>query len=469
MTLSRLRIVLQLGVLAGLWLLANGVRAAEASPTHAGRFIALGDVHFDPFAGFTRAQFAELLNTPVEAWTNQFRIQPAPTFGADAPYSLIESSLDDARARLPDPDWILVPGDFLAHGWPAKYDQLAPRTRTEDPATYRRFTHQVMQFLAGRLRARFPSTPIFSVLGNEDSDCGDYLLTPQSSFLRDCVDDWKSLVFPKGTEGREQRRFRETLARGGYYSVRLPQLRRHRLIALNTVFFAPQYSNACGDSTSTPARDQLHWLEAELQSAERAGETVWLLMHLPPGIDSYATLKAGGWPQPLWQPELTAWFLQLLARHEKRIQFGFAGHTHMDDFRLVHLGPRPVLVTKIVPGVSPIFGNNPGYHLVTYDRRSGRILDYQTAGYRLNGPEPRVWALEYTFSQAYPGSRLEPESLESLGRQVIPGTAVGAIYRQWYSVAGQPTPIPVEALGCAFLSTTVGAYQVCAPALAPPP
>lgn len=445
--------------------------AAEVVPTSGpgttapNRFLVMADFHFDPFLGLSRNQFAVLATAPLADWPTLLSGQPAPKYGSDSPFPLVQGSLDDASSRLAKPDFVLIPGDFLAHGWSAKYDQLAPQTRRQNPAAYQAFTRRVMQFLAGRLHQAFPQTPLFPVLGNDDSDCGDYLIGPDSPFLEMFAEVWSPLMaLPGAEETAGLPEVISTLRRGGYYSVRLPRLKNHRLIALNTVFCAPQYSNACGDPTATPALDQFRWLETALAVAERQGEQVWLLLHIPPGIDSYATQKASGQAQPLWQPELTAWFLQLVKRHEGILQMAFAGHTHMDDFRVIQLDDRPVLLTKIAPAVSPIFGNNPGYQIFHYERASGVVRDYVTYGLPLNsapGNTP-AWRMEYEFSRAYDPLQFHAASIAQLGAEVISAASVRATFRQFYTVSGPPTPISDLILGCTIRTTTIAGFTDCA-------
>lgn len=430
-----------------------------------GRFLVISDLHFDPYLGLSREQFGALLIAPFSEWPQRLSGQPAPHYGSDSPFSLIQGCLDDARKRLSDPDFILLPGDFLAHSWSTKYDRLAPRPRSQDPAAYRAFTGQVMRFLTMRVGQAFPRTPVFSVLGNDDSECGDYQVTPVSPFLAMLSDVWAPLVFQSDNPesgAASRREFSETVSRGGYYSVRLPALSKHRLVVLNTVFCAPQYRNACGDPTATPAHDQFRWLDKVLSAAERQGERVWLLMHLPPGIDGFATHQASGVAQPLWRPELTDWFLQIVRRHEKTIQLVIAGHTHRDDFRVIQLDGRPVLLTKIVPAVSPVYGNNPGYQIFHYDRPGGAVQDYLTLSLPL-APPPDVpaWKVEYQFMPAYGSFRLDPASIAQLGAEVSRGGPARKRYRQYYSVEGEPNPVADSILGCAILNVTVQGFTEC--------
>ena len=59
------------------------------------------------------------------------------------------------------------------------------------------------------------------------------------------------------------------------------------------------------------------------------------------------------------------------------MQVVFAGHTHMDDFRVIGTPKVPLVVNKLVPSVSPIFKNNPAFQVYLYDenRRDYRLSD----------------------------------------------------------------------------------------------
>ncbi|MSR59140.1 MAG: hypothetical protein EXS05_16095 [Planctomycetaceae bacterium] len=438
---------------------ASGI-AAESS---AGQFVVIGDFHFDPFDSLTPQQFQTLAASPLEAWPGLLAAQPAAAYGRDSPFSLLRSSLDDVRARIPDPDFVLCPGDFLAHGWQPKYDKLAAKTRLQDPEAFRAFTDKVIRFMAGLIAERYSQVAFRPVLGNDDSYCGDYKVAPDSPFQSMFAETFEPLlgIAPDSDEARE---FRASCARGGYYTLRLPPSKRHRLIALNTVYFSTLYSNDCGSATATPALDQFQWLERTLEAAQPAGERVWLLMHVPPGIDGYSTNRARGSGVAYWQPELIAKFLQLVRRHRSTIQMAFAGHTHMDDFRVISLEDEPVLLTKIVPAISPIFGNNPGYQVFRFDRESGTIADFQTIHLPLPGTgqaPSALWTAEYEFAQAYQLSPLNAATVVQLAKEIGMGGAAQKQYLYYYSVSAAPTGIALPILRCAILNSTLGEFNAC--------
>jgi sphingomyelin phosphodiesterase acid-like 3 len=448
---------LLLGVLVALLPVVVGSRADS------GRFLLISDIHFDPF--YDGALFDQLASQPADAWAAILENSQPAGFnprGTDSNYALLKSSLDDARRRIPDPDFILYPGDLMAHEWQAKYDALAPASHLADPAAYRDFTTKAVRFLAGQIQARYPETPMLLTLGNDDSYCGDYMIEPDGPFLAMLADVWAPLLhLPEEPGG-----FRETFARGGYYALRLPGPERHRLVVLNSVFCSVNYDDECGSSTQTPALDQYRWLEGVLDRARADGESVWLLMHIPPGINGYNSAEVvpkGQAPVTFWQPELTSRFLQILERHAATIQAAFVGHTHMDDFRVIRLDGKPTLFLKIAPAISPIFGNNPGYQVYQYDRTTGVIENFQT--YYLTdlpnavGPVPQSvgrWVLEYDFRAAYGLPGLTPETVARLADRLADEPALQQTYTNFYGVSAAPEfPPPLfPVYRCAIANVT---------------
>ena len=72
------------------------------------------------------------------------------------------------------------------------------------------------------------------------------------------------------------------------------------------------------------------WRRCSLKPVMQA-ERVWLLMHIPVGINDYNTVKneeAGSAPVEFWKPVYTREFLDLILKHKKTVQVVFAGHTH---------------------------------------------------------------------------------------------------------------------------------------------
>lgn len=108
------------------------------------------------------------------------------------------------------------------------------------------------------------------------------------------------------------------------------------------------------------------------------------------------------------------------------------GHTHMDDFRIIGTKEAPLVVSKLVPSISPIFRNNPAFQVYRFDGSTGAISTYQTyylanlsAAGRPTKLEDLQWSLEYEFRAAYRQERLDISAVSSIARladeQVDPG------------------------------------------------
>ena len=139
-----------------------------------GRFLALSDIHFDPMAD--PALVDRLNAAPPEAWAGIFATSADKSlgrYGRDTDWPLFVSALAAMKKAAPRPDFVVMAGDFLAHGFRAAFDRAA---KNHSDAAYRAFVLRTMRFVALQLERSFPKTPILPVLGNNDSYCGDYRL-----------------------------------------------------------------------------------------------------------------------------------------------------------------------------------------------------------------------------------------------------------------------------------------------------
>ncbi len=276
-----------LGVLFGLlfWVPSHVLSTEQDDPAEC---LLISDIHFNPFVH--PSLFAALAQHPVSEWARLLESTLSggvSQYASDTNYPLLKSSLAAAAKTSPDPDFILYVGDSLAHNWRSQYEKLAPRSSHEDPAAYRIFTAKTVEFVALEFQKHFPGVSILPAVGNEDAYCGDYKVQPEGPFLEMFARTWMRLPGP----ALEAAAFQTSFSRGGYYSALLPLLSKHRVIVLNSVFFSNQYENACGSNADTPGDDEMAWLAETLDIASNAQEKVWLVMHIPIGINDYNTVK----------------------------------------------------------------------------------------------------------------------------------------------------------------------------------
>ncbi|MBD5655599.1 MAG: hypothetical protein IAI50_10550, partial [Candidatus Eremiobacteraeota bacterium] len=111
---------------------ASPVRAAVTG-TGVQRWLIVSDIHVDPLGKSAN-----------------------PKTGHDSSPALVTSAIAQMRRIDPQPRVIVIAGDYLAHA----FDQ--------------RRAIPTMVAVARQFNLAFPATQFVLVLGNEDSDCGDY-------------------------------------------------------------------------------------------------------------------------------------------------------------------------------------------------------------------------------------------------------------------------------------------------------
>ncbi|HEX2835093.1 MAG TPA: metallophosphoesterase [Thermoanaerobaculia bacterium] len=425
---------------------------AVVCSARAGTFLSLSDVHFDPFADPTLVAKLEAADVAEwEAILDSSAVKTFSTYGSDINDPLFRSAVGEMQKQLPSPAFVLLSGDFLAHGFQKSYQQYAT---DKSQAAYTAFVTKTIAYVAGVLRKAYPGVRIYPTLGNNDSDCGDYAVAPDSTFLANFRDVWSPIV--------ASRSFDRRFPTGGYYHADVPSLDGVRIIALNTNFFSTNYKNPCGTPGPDPGLRQLAWLDDELRLARVEGKRVWLLFHIPPGIDVYDTAEYGGAcpdvkVQTFWKDEYQQRYLRITAAHRGTIAGSFAGHTHQDEFRIV-TGD----FIHITPSVTPVFGNNPAFEIVEVDRK-GQLAGY-TAWHLPNVATP--WAREYSFDDAYAKSNYDTASLMEIAHAI--GTDSDTRTRYFgYLSSGAPKSTAGalaawQSYWCGLRTLNVNAFTPCA-------
>ena len=460
-------------------LFSTGISTSARESTAIGKrrtaiVISLSDIHFNPF--FDPSLVKSLVGSNYTEWQAIFEHSKVVGYGprgADSNYVLLKSAIDNIHNIAPAADFIIIPGDFLAHDFDGKF---ATFSGTSDQKALRPFINKTIAFITSLIANRFPGTQVYPVIGNNDSDCGDYQLQPNGQFLRETAKTWK--VWFKGRLSSHA--FTETFPARGSYSVLIQNQPRHRIIVLNTTLFSTNYRNTCGKKSDDSGDDEIKWLEAELQKAAERREKVWLVYHIPPGIDVYSTLALQGSRPgeqtiiPLWQPSYNERFISLLNKYASTIVGSFAGHLHMDTFEVFHSEDnRSLSFVHVTPAISPVYGNNPAFELMRYDRRTFDVTDYTNYFLDLDSPDaktnvPITWRKEYSFTEAYGQRKFGATALIDV-HNLMPDIQSRVLdkYEQYYdssnpalSVVNQNTWL---AYWCGMTNLTVRAYTNCMP------
>lgn len=423
---------------------APAVQAQAAATAPTGKFLHLSDIHFDPFANPDPKFIAKLNGARVDDWEALFRAGaqlPMPGKKQDSNFTLFASTLADAQSQGPY-DYVLYSGDYLSHDFVASMQAYLP-----NPQDRTAFAAKTAAFVNLMIGKSFPNAPLVAALGNNDSSCWDYQLTPDADLLAGVAN---SLPVLRGNPAATA-----DFAKGGYYLVSHPTVAGQDIAVLG-VFWSRKYRDGCNPGAPDPAQAQLTWLQTTLAAEAKAGRKVTLLMHILPGIDGFASSPSQqGTTVNEWTDDLaylTA-FQGLVAKYQAILVGGYAGHTHMDEFRVM-----PGLALRVGPAITPRDGNRPAYTVFRYHPASGVALGYRT---RVLGAS---WGDGYDFNKAYGIKRYDAASLQALAARVMSDPATRAKFQGYYS-AGNPVSSSRAQnwryFGCALTQLAPTGYGSC--------
>ena len=389
--------------------------------------LAFSDLHFNPLYDTDPKFIEKLVAADPSQWASIFETStittPSPA-GTDTNYPLLLLALESIKKNVGASPMILYTGDLLGHGisyWLGQY------TGITDPAVIQDFSTKTASFVTQQIRAAAGKIPVFFAVGNCDSYTG---YGPDSVFLSNTAEYFYSNML---NGSGDHQAFLTSFKAGGYYSVE-PAGTNVMAIGINSIAFSPSVQNKDGSEINAAAVDaELAWFDSRLAAAKAVNKKVWLLMHAPPGADEGTTAKSvqanGHLPSStmMWEPNYQASFMQILAKYPGVIRMTLAGHTHMDEYRIMSAGS----VLEIVPGVSPVFGNDPAYKIFQVDRTTLAPADYSSLHYALGGMASG-FENYYKYSDVYPAKGSLGSSMEALFPGLATNKAMQALYRGYY-------------------------------------
>lgn len=403
-------VVLALSAREGL---AQGVKATAS-------VLLLSDVHLDPF--HDPAKVSSLARTPAAQWDSVLGSPASATQekdfselqevchlrGVDTSPQLWRSSLEAMRKQARGAAFVAVSGDLLAHNYECKFKRMVPNATDEE---YLRFVGATIEYIVRGLRTAFPATAVYVAMGNNDSACGDYKDDRNSAFLAE-IAKVLTQALPPNDRVEVMREF----SREGYYNAAMPAaFAGGRMIVLDDLFLSAKHASCAGKTDEAATEGVTKWLEQQFAEAREKGEHVWVLGHIPPGVDLYSTLRR---LENVCKVE-PAMFLEnekmasVIAAYADVVRLAVFGHSHTDELRLLGEKDDGVAV-KIVSSISPVNGNNPSFTIGRVNRKTAELTDYTVvAASNLTGVGT-VWSNEYTFSEVYRQTAFSAEALRRI-------------------------------------------------------
>ena len=380
--------------------LVSGCGGSSESDQHTPMLV-FSDVHFNPLDD--PALFTALVAADVSQWEGIFKSskKPPSSFGTNTNYALLALAMASIQQNVGASPLVIYTGDILSHSLAQTFYTYQNGTTTAgdgadapaNEAAMKVFIGKTLAFFIGQLRAAVGHVPVLFALGNADSYIG---YGPDSRFFADNAELFYA-DFLKGTANRQD--FMNSFKAGGYYLAE-PLGQNLVVIGLNTLVFSTQLTTNSDDAVAT----ELAWLDSQLAAAKAANKKAWLVMHVPPGADAGTSSRSvdNNWhlssssAAMMWKPAYQTSFLQVLAKYPSTVTTMLAGHTHMDDYRIVTANQ----VLEISPGISPVFNNNPAYKVYAYSADTFKALNYRSVNFDL-GNGATQFKPYYSFADAY--------------------------------------------------------------------
>lgn len=183
---------------------------------------------------------------------------------------------------------------------------------------------------------------------------------------------------------------------GGSYSTKYPN-GNLRVISLNTNLYYKLNFWLFQAYDDKDPNGQIAWLVQELDAAEKAGEHVYIIAHMPPGQSD--ALHDG-----------SNYLDQVFNRYANTIAATFYGHTHVDHFEISYTDwsaqtySNAYLTSYIAPSLTPTSGM-PSFRVYDVDPDTFAVLDHTTymadmtnPAFQTTGP---VWTKLYSAKEAY--------------------------------------------------------------------
>jgi sphingomyelin phosphodiesterase acid-like 3 len=407
--------------------LAQAKAATQAATIPA---VMLSDLHLDPF--HDPAKVPLLVKAPVEEWEAILNSTDSPTQeadfaavqsvcgkrGADSPYALLSSSLRAAKADAPDAKFVLVSGDLLVHNLDCRYRAAMklPQATGDDESVSAGFAEKTTVFVMKQVESVFAGIPVYLALGNNDSRCNHNRLDAHDAYLKATVQPViDGLV---GIGDAERKQALSTYESAGYYAVTMAApMEKTRLLVVDDIYMMSKFATCeADDSDQTGAREQVAWLNNELDGARQRGERVWVLGHLPPTVNAKSALSAGrslcskgDVEQFLSSDDLT----NVLTAHADVMRLAVFGHTHLDELHVIGDKGSEVPV-KVVGSVSPVDGNTPSFVVAKVAPASATLVDYAVYNASNRTGIGTAWTKEYDFGQTYHEPNFSAKSLDDL-------------------------------------------------------
>lgn len=330
------------------------------------------------------------------------------------------------KAKEIKPDFILFTGDNEAHAvWEVEQSQVVETTRA---------AIDEMVSVLGK------DIPIFPTIGNHEKAPVDQFYGKEEVLLHGLADIFKPYLTKDAYE---------TFKEYGYYSMNYKDTNL-RLVSLNCIM-CDSFNWYLLFDTSQPKK-MFDWLEEVLDKAEKKGEIVYIIDHIPM-VHSQHTFQC-------------AFRLKvLLERYQNIIRGYISAHTHKEFITLIKDSQtkKPFIVNYITSALSSYEKFNPSFRNFIIDSSTYHIKDLEQ--YRLdllksNELRKPIWNYSYKASEFFNVTDLT--DIEGISKVNVPGRYLFIKYGETeYAKSIENDPEMIKLAECQLKYDTYEEVKAC--------
>ena len=272
-----------------------------------------------------------------------------------------------AKAKEVKPDYIMFTGDNIAHSvWVVTQEEVIRATKMQIEAIQEQIGLDI---------------PIYPALGNHEKAPVDEFHGEEAELLHGLADIFKPYLTEEAYD---------MLRKYGYYSMLVKN--NLRIVSINCLLCDSMNFALLYDYTQTKA--MFTWLEKVLSEAEKNGEIVHIMNHIPIQHNQH-TIQC-------------SWRLKILTdRYQNIIRGYFSGHSHSEYLTLIHEYYNETVATHvdyICSGLTTYSQYQPSFRVYLVDKVGLYVQDY--IQYRMdlnqsNTLDKPVWFNSYNATDLF--------------------------------------------------------------------
>ncbi|RYP43274.1 hypothetical protein DL770_011754 [Monosporascus sp. CRB-9-2] len=346
------------------------------------KIVHFSDIHVDPFyvegsnANCTKPICCRDYSDTDPSSDYDVPAGPNGDHKCDVPVSLEESMYAAIKSAVPDAAFSIFTGDIVDH---AVWNTTEAQNTIDIKDAYYRMSKAGL-FVYGTA-GNHESSPTNSYPPKGVSDSAQWVYDLLSSA-------WSRWIGPGAAA--ETKDF-------GTYSVKYPG-GDLRIISINMNLYYMHNFWLYQEPMEADSSGQLAWLVSELDTAEKAGERVYIIGHIPPGSrDAFH--------------EGSNYLDQIVNRYSSTIAALFFGHTHQDEFQISYSDyenrnfSNAAAMSYVAPSLTPNSGH-PAFRVYEVDPVTFGVLDVTTYIANMSDPDFHrrtnpTWTKYYSAREAY--------------------------------------------------------------------